>query len=756
MKHITKPAFLCLFAVLFWGCLPHEKLIGRVIDTAGPVPEAAVLAMVWIEDADKARPKPDVKDLKPEERDAALEKDMKDRGLPVAYARTFADKDGWFALDNFHFSAETKKAVKAMKQPKITRVTMWAFQRGYRKQAVTLFPKQEDKEVPRATLLLFKPAGWKELYLDNIVNTLTQPYMVKGYSKEFGATEQEKDWLLKYTHSNLWKAYVDSDIKGDKELEEMCGRDYSDMIISDAGIQRNPDRERCADLIKRMGAVREIEELWIAHIRKSGNPLAAAREVVKRGIALLPAEVNEPVEYESLILAGLEDAANIKNKGALRNGLADRPWQEEAAAQYGRGDKAAAYRALGYTLYNQLPDEIQEGVITAQLSVRTIPGIKETAAGFYLLMNKPLTAQLPNGDNGNHKDKPGYKVDASTETADKGSTVPNASTTKKVAAPKTIKLGGDDIDVEKVYRQYWQGEQIGEEVRNETFDGRDAERKITKKAFGQPNSGYFAKVENQQVEPVCEDCEGIDEEKSKFELYAVDGKKVFEKDLDGKTILHTTVLRSKVFLLKTAKFDNDKLGSIEQYEIYGNNGELLYELQNIADIALSPQADYLLLLEKIGDGLNLKKLDLQGKIKLLITMHREIVRVESFSDTGEHFVIIDGRETVKVAPFGKNYREMDFMYFKDDKLLWTKTLEAEAFNGANLSKSAKYLIVYYGTDYPCVDIVVDRRKQKSCKRGRDRFKVFDVATQQVLYDELKDEKLIQDFKNEVINKKQRR
>lgn len=36
------------------------------------------------------------------------------------------------------------------------------------------------------------------------------------------------------------------------------------------------------------------------------------------------------------------------------------------------------------------------------------------AAGFYLLANNPLTAQLPNGDNGNHKVKPGYKAEGAT------------------------------------------------------------------------------------------------------------------------------------------------------------------------------------------------------------------------------------------------------------------------------------------------------------------------------------------------------
>lgn len=403
-----------IFALLFCGCMPQQKLMGRLIDTSGPVADAAVLGMIWVEDAAKALPAPEINSITPEDRDVALDKDMAARGLPAAYSRTFSDKGGHFTIAKLHFSSETEQAIKAMKQPRITRVTLWAFQRNYRKQAVTLFPKQGE-DVSPATLLLLKPADWKELYRDNTVDTLTQDYMVKGYSKEFGATKQEKRWLLEYTHSNLWKAYVDSDIKGDKEMTELCGRDYSGVTVSTAGIAWDQTHERCAELKKRMGAVREIEESWISHSNKSGDALAAAKEVVRQAIALLPTEASEPKEYESLILAGLEDAANAKNKEAVLSANPGLSMEEEAKLQYGKGDKASAYRAMGKTIFTQIPEEIKRGELTAQLAARTIPGIRETAAGFYLLMNRPLTAQLPGGDGGNHKDNL-KELDISSET----------------------------------------------------------------------------------------------------------------------------------------------------------------------------------------------------------------------------------------------------------------------------------------------------------------------------------------------------
>lgn len=404
-----------LFVLLFCGCLPQQKLTGRLIDTSGPVTGAAVLGMVWVEDAGKALPSPETKGITPDVLATVLDKDMAARGLPAAYSRAFSDKDGRFTLEKLHFSAATTQAIKAMKQPQITRITMWAFQRGYSKQAVTLFPKPGHEKISPATMLLARPENWKELYVENTVDSLTLDYMVKGYSKEFGATKEEKDWILEYTHSNLWKAYVDSDIKGDREMAELCGRDYSATTVSTAGLTA-PQHESCAELKKRMGAVRDIEELWIAHTNKREDPLAAAKEVVKRAIALLPAAAAEPKEYESMILAGIEDAANAKNKGALTSSLGI-SWEEDAKLRYGSGNKAAAYRVLGGNIYAQLPAEVKQGELTAMLSATTIPGIKDTAAGFYLLMNRPLTAQLPNGDNGNHKDKPKAEVKETTGTA---------------------------------------------------------------------------------------------------------------------------------------------------------------------------------------------------------------------------------------------------------------------------------------------------------------------------------------------------
>lgn len=749
MKRISKLLSSCLFAVLFYGCLPREKLTGRVIDTAGPVPEAAVLGMVWIEDADKASPKPDIKNLKSEDLDAALDKDMKDRGLPVAYARAFSDKDGRFTLDKLHFSAETKKAVKAMKQPKITRITLNAFQRGYLKHAATVFPKSAIEDLSPATVTLFRPESWKQLALDSSYVTLRRNEYDAGYSKEFGATKEEKEWFLEYTKSNLDKAYAESDIKGDKQWEEDCGHDYSDLLISTAGIYRNPASEKCNRLLHQMGVLREWKEEWLAHSRITGGRTEPHISAVKAVLDALGPEYAEVKANEGYIIAGVDEAENQQRKRQtnqnLRNGLNEnKTGTEEAQRLYNAGDKAGAYKALGRTLYSQLPAEVRQGPLIAQLMVKTAPGITDAVSGFYLLMNKPLTAQLPNGDNGNHKDKPGYKVETTTETADTDGAVNNQIPVKKEGAQKILKLGGDEIDMEKVRAKYYIGVEVGSETRREMLEDHEVERTIYKKAYGQPNADYFVKVENNFVGSGDE----YDEVKAKVELYSADGAMLLKKDFDNARISRINVIKNGVFLVDFEPYETQVS---RKQEIYNADGKLLYESQGITEFTPSPQADYMLFIEKAGDLDMLKKLDSYGNLQTLSEFKEDALGIETFSIDGRYFIIIGGRRTKKIAPLGHHYQENKLFFYKDSSLRWTQIIEVEGFFGASFSKSSRYMIVSYEMDCPCKDIVSeDGEKYRVCKRGVERFKVFNTETQRIIYDGLKDEKLILEYKNETI------
>ncbi len=562
------------------GCLPQEQLTGRVIDLTGPVPNAAVLGMVWIEDTDKAKPEPAVEGLKPGDRDAAYEADMKERGLPVGYARGFTGKDGWFKLNNIYFSAETKKAVKAMKQPRITRITLCAFQRGYLKRAVTLFQKRTKEEVPPATILLYKPENWTKLSTDSSFETLKQPEYNNGYSKEFGATKEEKDWFLEYTYSNLWKAYTESDIKSVKEWEEACGHDYSGIIVSTAGMQRDPAHEKCAWLLWQMGVLREWENRWLDHALIAEAKPNAVVTVVKRMLDGLGAEYAEVKANEAQILAGVTDAEKDYDKNQTDRNLGGGPAETgatiEAQRLYNIGDKAGAYKALGCALYAQIPAEIKLGTLTSYQAAKTLPDITATVAGFYRIMNRPLTAQAPGGDDGNHKDKPGYKVAESTETievTDYESFQKYVAELEKKAVAKAPKQEGKSKIVEleklKTFRL-----PNGKILRFSSATGLLGNERIIHFVhhYGQDrvNKGFAHHLE----------------------VYDLSGVKIFEVSFDGE--FSFTWLDDKLYLFTANRGMDPGQNAKNGFYIYDAKGDLLkfYEVDWI-DYAFSKSGIYL-------------------------------------------------------------------------------------------------------------------------------------------------------------------
>ncbi|MBI4801836.1 MAG: HEAT repeat domain-containing protein [Elusimicrobia bacterium] len=348
-------------------------------------------------------------------------------------------------------------------------MTIIAFAKGYKKSAVTMFPKKDADLAEPAMIYLRTPRDWRDLYGDNTAEALTQDYMRDAYSREFGATKKEKAWMIEYTRANLWKSYTDSDIKGNKRYESVCGHDYSDVIVSTAGMQRNPAREKCADILREMGNIQDLKDNWMAHalVKKTWSEII--KELAKAAIVALPAEYNEPKLFEAEILSGIDQAGKAGNavdatKTGYRNGLSEvKPEKKatltEAQSLYNRGDRAGAYKTVGGTIYRALSSAVTDentrirlgevsGKIKAGAAVnpentgatlteienslamagdistdRLLAGIGQSLGGFHLLMNRPQTAAATGGDDGNHKDKPGYKVAESTE-ADKSEKTP--------------------------------------------------------------------------------------------------------------------------------------------------------------------------------------------------------------------------------------------------------------------------------------------------------------------------------------------
>lgn len=510
---------ISFFAVFSSGCLPRQELTGRVMDTSGPVPGAAVLAMVWVEDADKAFPAPIVAPLSQEQVTTLYEIDKAHRGLPAAYARAFTDTEGFFTLDKLNFSNETGKAVRAMSRPEITRITLVAFQRGHIKHAATVFPKGLPKELPPALIILPQPEGWKQLALDNYFRMLKQPEYENGYSKDYGATKEEKKWFLDYVSSNLNEAYQASDIKGDKQWEKDCGRDFSDVEVSTAGMRRNPAHERCNELLHQAGVLRNWEESWLAHSLAIKTEPAPAVKAISEALEALGPEYAEVRQYEAQIMEGAKEAGELDGKneasGDLRNGLSEGSSVSAIAQRlYNTGDKAGAYKALGHSLYNGLPANLKRQTETAMLPATAIPGITGAAAGFYLLVNKPLTAQLPNGA-GNHKDKPETKVEKATDT-------------QKNSGEGSGKAHIEDV-TENGHRMLRFFDKDGKKAKDIPFESKDVSLRVQK---GKPftPAAYKIKMSTQLAQDIGDMCKVSDRDvalirkESKEANFVRDGK----------------------------------------------------------------------------------------------------------------------------------------------------------------------------------------------------------------------------------------
>ncbi len=733
MKHSIKTVSMLVFAVLLYGCLPQEKLTGRVIDTAGPVPEAAVLGMVWIEDGDKARPRPDVKDLKPKDLDAALDKDMKDRGLPMAYARAFSDKDGRFTLDKLHFSAETKKAVKAMKQPRITRITLNAFQRGYLKHAATIFPKSAIEDLSPATVTLFRPESWKQLALDSSYVTLRRNEYDAGYSKEFGATKKEKEWFLEYTKSNLDKAYAESDIKGDKQWEEDCGHDYSDLIISTAGIYRNPASEKCNRLLHQMGVLREWKEEWLAHSQIAGGRTEPHISAVKEAINALGPEYAEVKANEGYIIAGVDEAENQNRKNQtnqnLRNGLNDSgTGTEEAQRLYNIGDKAGAYKALGGVLYSQMPGEVRQGPLTAQLTVKTLPGITDAVAGFYLLMNKPLTAQLPGGDGGNHKDKPGYKVEVATEitTGQKPVAVP--------VKPRMVKLDGIEVDLNHLEKAG--PHELGQGTRREkTENGEEVDVKFDRRAEYFPRSKRIAYIERVDLD---------ESGQGDLKVYDINGSKVFEKKLEPENGSERDFDDVKIIGTKyIATITEGYPVRDRRLEIYDSNNQVVLStaFNYPSSIFVPPSEGYILLSVKgpRQESMELYKYDFKGLRKIA---EGKGLHFTFFVGSGRGYITSGAVEIDEKTPSGDSYREVTLRYFQDDRELWRVESKYEERMGLFLSKTGRYLI--------SINAVERKLQGDRLLSYKEVYYVYEISSGKLVAEGKLLPEIIEKYKNETI------
>jgi hypothetical protein len=313
-----------------------------------------------------------------------------------------------------------------------------------------------------------------------------------------------------------------------------------------------------------------------------------------------------------------------------------------------------------------------------------------------------------------------------------------------------IKLGNDEVNLSKV-RLSKKWFEIKNEKTKEVWNGGKYNKHDRTTVFETPNSGYVGKDEDISF---YSDWGEYANQDSKFTLYTNKGEKVIEKEFKGTNVAAGYVLKNGWFMLMLEKH-KDRHHIKEEWQVYNNKGNLVHALENILQFMVSPQADYILILQKgTNKKMILKKLDLNGNLKTLINFN-ENKWLGNISEDGKYFVVVGGKDSKRMFQEGWYYRTKDIHFFKVDKLIWTKSLEAEAFYGVYLSKFGKYIIVRYERD-----VLWEKRKLSDSdetywfhKKGTEYNKVLTTLSQEIVYDGLKDDTLINQYKEETINAK---
>jgi len=314
-----------------------------------------------------------------------------------------------------------------------------------------------------------------------------------------------------------------------------------------------------------------------------------------------------------------------------------------------------------------------------------------------------------------------------------------------------IKLGEDEVDIEKV-RMSRKWLEIKKEKVKEMLDGTYYDKHIRVTVFETPNSGYIGKSKTMRVEG----SEGRIRQDDIFTLYTLDGRQVFKKFFKWKDVVSAAVLKSGYSLLKIDEMKGI-YNFIDKWGVYSNRGELLYELKDVTQFSVSPQADYILILQKKEDGkVVLKKLGLEGEIEIL-KKFKGLKRIRGFCEKGECFVVMGGRNSQKLAPCGNYYGISEVYFFKNDKLKWYKEINSSDFKaesswGWHISKTGQYLIWLYKIKMKCAKHEENGKIYRRWWGGIQRFYVLDTKTREIVYDGPRDDALIKQYREETINK----
>ena len=146
-----------------------------------------------------------------------------------------------------------------------------------------------------------------------------------------------------------------------------------------------------------------------------------------------------------------------------------------------------------------------------------------------------------------------------------------------------IKLGEEEIDVQKIKKKWYFGYKVDEQVKVKKGQYRTDENKMVTKVYSWPNSDYYIRVENQTETIMCQRCDVGSKLTCRLELY-LNEDKVFVREFKDRNVLEAVSLRNGLSLFKfeeATEQERYSMMSRKLYEVYNNRGELVHELKDV-------------------------------------------------------------------------------------------------------------------------------------------------------------------------------
>ena len=326
---------------------------------------------------------------------------------------------------------------------------------------------------------------------------------------------------------------------------------------------------------------------------------------------------------------------------------------------------------------------------------------------------------------------------------------------KVSVADASVEIEGEKTPLKDVYKAFRGYSKEDEYKRFKDADGIERTRHRVRKLFAKPASEYVIDYHVQSVEQGGDDAPDAYEE-NRFELFDKDGRKLFVKDLGNRHLNAAYIFKNGMSVLRTVE-TMDLADQKTRYEIYDKKGSLIREIMDIKplmdkasagmdiqEFSMSPQGDAGLFVQKVAKGkYRLIELESTGELRGGIDLEGDSIFAHYYLDD-TRILATNERQSADLAASGKKYWILTRYFIKDLKLVWRIETKAESFisNYGGISKTGKYLVYGYRSK-----IVWDMDRPIAWK---EYFGVINTISGRVIYDGVRDEKIIRQYQDEEI------